>query len=92
MNDLLCLVTELKEVERLIMGIRESKRERDWWNCTLPTMREALKKSEESWLSYHQAGGHLGDGGKGNESLVRGFKELTPDPQIPLQNRYEFLV
>lgn len=64
-NDLLCPVKELKEEAERLRSIRESKRERDWWSCTLSTLREALQKSEESWPSYHQAGGHLVDGGEG---------------------------
>jgi len=76
-KDLLSLVAELKEEVEKFRSIRECEREIiDWWSHTLPSLRPrqqvvAPEEAEDPLSSCHQAGGDLGEGGKGNRCLLR---------------------
>jgi len=58
-NDLLSLVTELKEEVETLRSVRECEREIDWWSHTLPTLRPrqqevAPQVAEHPLPSCHQ--------------------------------------
>ncbi|KAJ7427147.1 hypothetical protein WISP_09386 [Willisornis vidua] len=54
-NDLLCLVAELREEVERLRNIRESAREIDWWSHTLLTPEEAQQEVVKPNSSCHQA-------------------------------------
>ena len=75
-NDLLSLVAELKEEVERLRNIRECESRINCWSHTLPSLRPrqqvvAPEEAEDPLSSCHQAGGDLGEGGKGNRCLLR---------------------
>jgi len=89
-NDLLSLVTELKEDVERLRSLRECEREIYWWSHTLPSLRprqqmETSQETEDPLLSCHQAEGEdLRDGGNGNRSVLWAADEPAPSlPQLP---------
>ena len=100
-EELLCLVTELREEVSRLRSIRERERERDYWNLTLPSLGQAQQAdrthdTEDSLSSLHLAErGDSRDRGQWRQVLVwrsRRVSSMTPPPsQVPLHNRYEAL-
>ncbi|KAJ7408939.1 hypothetical protein WISP_117558 [Willisornis vidua] len=54
-NDLLCLMAELKEEVERLRSIRESEKEIDWWSHILSTPKKAQQEVVKPCPSYHQA-------------------------------------
>ena len=98
---LLCLVTELQEEVNRLRSIRESERERDYWNGTLPSLRQAQQAhrthdTEDSLSSLHLVE-HSDLKGRGQRRQVparrsRRVSSVTAPPSsVPLHNRYKAL-
>ncbi|KFW72624.1 hypothetical protein AS28_04863, partial [Pygoscelis adeliae] len=97
-DDLLCLVAELKEEVERLRSIWECEREIDWWSRTLPSLRqrqqmEAPREAEDPLTSCHQVErGDLSDRGEWKKVPARGARRTPARPpspsRLPLQNRY----
>jgi len=90
-NDLLSLVAELKEEVERLRSIREREREIDWWNRSLPSLRQrqqeaAPRKAGNPLPSCHRAErGDLRDGGEWKRVPARDGKRLPSRPPSPAQ-------
>ncbi|KFO98751.1 hypothetical protein N300_01915, partial [Calypte anna] len=95
-NDLLCLVAELKEDVERLRSIRDSESEIDWWSCTLSNPKEVQEEMGKPSLFCHQAvGANQVDGGEWKQVPHWRGKRIPsqppPTPQVPLKNRHEAL-
>lgn len=95
-NDLLCLVAELKEEVERLRSIRESEEEIDWWGQALLTPKGVQQEMAKPCPSCHKADtADLIDGGEWKQVPDRRGKRTlsrTPSPPlVPLTNRYEAL-
>ncbi|KAJ7412505.1 hypothetical protein WISP_96256 [Willisornis vidua] len=95
-NDLLCLVAELKEEVQRLKCIRESEKEIDWRSQSLLTPKGVQQEVVKPCTSCHKAdGADQVDGGEWKQVPDwRGKRTLsrTPSPPwVPLKNRYEAL-
>lgn len=95
-NDLLCLVAELKEEVERLRSIRESEEEIDWWGQTLLNPKGVQQEMAKPCPSCHKADRtDLIDGGEWKQVPDRRGKRTlsqTPSPPlVPLTNRYEAL-
>ena len=91
-EELLRLVTELWEEVRRLRSIRECERERDYWNRTLPSLRQAQQadrthEMEDSLSSLHLAEhSDLRDRGQRRQVPARHSRHvssLTRPPRCP---------
>ncbi|KAJ7407883.1 hypothetical protein WISP_124046 [Willisornis vidua] len=95
-NDLLCLVAELKEEVERLGCTRESEKEVDWWSQTLLTPKGVQEEVAKPCPSCHKA--------DAADQIVGGEWKQVPDqrgkrtlsrtpspPWVPLKNRYEAL-
>ncbi|KAJ7413966.1 hypothetical protein WISP_87324 [Willisornis vidua] len=92
-NNLLCLVAELKEEVERLRSISESERQIDWWSHTLSTPKEAQQEVVKPSPSCHQADrtDHM-DGEEWKQVPGRRGKKtpsqtLSP-AKVPLKTRY----
>ena len=104
-DDLLCLVAELKEEVERLRSIRECEREIDCWSRTLSSPgssqqmeapQEAPQEAENPLPSCHQAeGGNLRDDGEWKHVPAQGGRQIPSWPplssQLHLHNRYRAL-
>lgn len=85
----------------MLRSIREEEKEIDWWNCTLPPLRQVQKptmaqETKDPLLSGHQAEGRdPGHGGEQKRVNAPGSRRIHPQPalpsQVPVHKRYEAL-
>ena len=52
MEELLSMVTELREEEDRLRGIRESEKGISWWNLTLPSLRQMCQPATTQEIKY----------------------------------------
>ena len=90
------LVAEFREEVSRLRNIRESERETDYWNRTLPSLGQACQAdrthdTEDSLCSPHPLR-HREQWQQVPAQRSRSISSVTPPPsQVPLHNRYEAL-
>lgn len=92
-DDLLSLVTQLKEEIERLRSIREHKREIDWWNHSLTSLQERHQGNTalavDPLPSHHEAeGGDLGDKEEWKQAPAQGGRwpcsQSTSPSRVPL--------